>query len=57
MQLQGLHGAPRTYVSYADAIQKAWQSGGLRAFYTGIAAEYLKVRVLKYESERVRNDG
>ena len=48
MQLQGLHGAPRTYASYADAIQKAWQSGGLRAFYTGIAAEYLKVNTITF---------
>lgn len=43
MQLQGQHGAPKTYHSYSDAIIKTWRSGGWRAFYTGISAEYIKV--------------
>ena len=43
MQLQGLHGSARKYLSYTDAIRDVWRSGGLRAFYTGIAAEFLKV--------------
>lgn len=43
MQLQGQGGAPRTYTSYSDAINKTWRSGGLRAFFVGITAEYMKV--------------